>query len=102
MTVEPNTSIADLKVNDGQSMVFQVCLWLRMASLLGIVTSRDIRFETHLDRPVSTVMTPKEKLVTVTESATHRKKCLSLMHKHRIEKVLMVDNDFHLTGPYTQ
>ncbi len=68
--------------------------------LLGIVTSRDIRFETQLDQPITEVMTTKENLVTVTEAATPED-VLFLMHQHRIEKVLMVDDEFHLTGMYT-
>ena len=67
---------------------------------LGIVTHRDLRFETQLDAPVSTVMTPKEKLVTVLEGADDEE-VLSLLHKHRIEKVLVVTEDFELRGMIT-
>ncbi len=66
-------------------------------SLVGIVTNRDLRFETQLDAPVSTVMTPKEKLVTVKEGA-EREEVLALLHKHRIERILIVNDDFHLRG----
>jgi len=68
--------------------------------LVGIVTSRDLRFETRFDNPVSLVMTPKEKLVTVEEN-TDREVVLGLLHEHRIEKVLVVDNEFHLQGMIT-
>lgn len=68
--------------------------------LVGIVTSRDLRFETHLDEPVSSVMTPKQKLVTVKENAD-RDEVLNLLHTHRIEKVLVVDDNFHLQGMIT-
>ena len=68
--------------------------------LVGIVTSRDLRFETRFDNPVSLVMTPKEKLVTVKEN-TDREVVLGLLHEHRIEKVLVVDNEFHLQGMIT-
>ena len=67
---------------------------------IGIVTHRDLRFETQLDAPVSTVMTPKERLVTVREGADEDE-VLSLLHKHRIEKVLVVDDDFELRGMIT-
>ncbi len=67
---------------------------------IGIVTHRDLRFETHLDAPVSTVMTPKERLVTVREGAADDE-VMSLFHKHRIEKVLVVDADFELKGMIT-
>lgn len=69
-------------------------------NLVGIVTSRDLRFETHLDNPVSSVMTPKEKLVTVKEN-TDRKEVLNLLHTYRIEKILVVDDNFHLQGMIT-
>ena len=65
--------------------------------LVGLVTSRDRRFETNLDNPVSSVMTPKEKLVTVKEGAS-KAEVIALLHKHRIERVLVVDDDFRLRG----
>lgn len=68
--------------------------------LVGIVTSRDIRFETNLSLSVEQVMTPKSKLVTVKEGAS-REEVLSLLHKHRIEKLLVVNNAFHLRGLVT-
>lgn len=67
---------------------------------LGIVTQRDLRFETQLDAPVSTVMTPKERLVTVREGADDDE-VLSLLHQHRIEKVLVVSENFELRGMIT-
>ena len=67
---------------------------------VGIVTHRDLRFETQLDAPVSTVMTPRERLVTVCEGAADDE-VLSLLHKHRIEKVLVVSEDFELRGMIT-
>ena len=68
--------------------------------LIGIVTSRDIRFETNLSLPVSAVMTPKDRLVTVKEGAG-REEVRSLLHKHRIEKLLVVNDAFHLRGLIT-
>ena len=68
--------------------------------LVGIVTGRDLRFETQLDNPVSSIMTPKERLVTVKEGA-ERDEVLSLLHKHRIEKVLVINDSFHLKGLIT-
>ena len=67
---------------------------------VGIVTHRDWRYENDLDASVSKIMTPKEKLVTVPEDAPEEE-VLSLLHKHRIEKVLVVDNDFSLKGLIT-
>ena len=69
-------------------------------NLVGIVTGRDIRFVPDLDVQVSEVMTPKERLVTVTEGAGHQE-IQGKLHKHRIEKVLMVDDDFRLRGLVT-
>ncbi|MFT7371681.1 MAG: IMP dehydrogenase [Oleiphilaceae bacterium] len=99
ITVTPSTSvrqvleltaankISGLPVVDGKDLV-------------GIVTGRDIRFESRLDTKVSEIMTPKEKLVTVKEGATS-KKIKDLLHKHRIEKVLVVNDDFELKGLVT-
>lgn len=67
---------------------------------VGIVTHRDLRFETQLDAPVSTVMTPQDKLVTVREGAP-KEEVLLLLHKHRIEKVLVVGDNFELKGMIT-
>jgi len=68
--------------------------------LVGLVTSRDLRFETNQDQPVSAVMTPKDKLVTVQEGASNEE-ILGLLHKHRIERVLVVNGDFQLRGMIT-
>ncbi|NOX91765.1 MAG: IMP dehydrogenase [Gammaproteobacteria bacterium] len=68
--------------------------------LVGIVTSRDLRFETRFDEPVSAIMTGKNKLVTVKEGATSDE-VLALLHKYRIEKVLVVNDDFQLRGLIT-
>ena len=68
--------------------------------LVGIVTSRDRRFETNLDKPVTSVMTPKERLVTVREGAG-REEVIALLHKHRIERVLVINGGFKLRGMIT-
>lgn len=68
--------------------------------LVGIVTSRDLRFETRLDQPVANIMTPKDRLVTVKE-ATEREVVRELLHKHRIEKVLVINDQFQLRGMIT-
>src|SRR6202023_1125217 len=67
---------------------------------VGIVTHRDLRFEDKLDAPVSSVMTPKERLVTVREDAP-KDQVLALLHKHRIEKLLVVNGDHELVGMIT-
>ncbi len=69
-------------------------------NLVGIVTSRDLRFETHLDEPIESAMTAKEELVTVKEGAS-KKEVIELLHQHRIEKVLVVNDEFQLCGMIT-
>jgi IMP dehydrogenase len=68
--------------------------------LVGIVTSRDLRFETRYDSPVSQAMTPKERLITVAEDAD-REEVMRLLHQHRIEKLLVVNDQFKLRGMIT-
>lgn len=68
--------------------------------VVGIVTSRDVLFETNLDQAVSNIMTPKERLVTVPEGTNHEE-VIRLMHQHRIEKILVVDKHFQLSGMIT-
>lgn len=99
ITVTPDITIAELKRITAENGISGVPV-VEGEELVGIVTSRDVRFETHLDRPISTIMTPKERLVTVKEGA-ETEEALALMHKHRIEKVLMVDDAFHLKGLVT-
>jgi IMP dehydrogenase len=69
-------------------------------NLVGIITGRDLRFETDLTKSVSSLMTPKENLVTVKEGAA-REEILGLMHENRIEKILVVDDAFKLVGLIT-
>ena len=68
--------------------------------LVGIATQRDLRFEKRLDQPISSIMTPKERLVTVGENAS-RAEAIDKLHEHRIEKVLVVNDGFELRGMIT-
>jgi IMP dehydrogenase len=68
--------------------------------VVGIVTNRDLRFETRLDQPVRNLMTPRERLVTVPEGAS-REQAMALMHEHRLERVLVVNSRFELKGLIT-
>ena len=70
------------------------------SKVVGIVTHRDLRFERKLDAPVSAVMTPKSRLITVRENAP-KEEVQRLLHKHRIEKVLVVNGDDELKGMIT-
>jgi IMP dehydrogenase len=69
-------------------------------TVVGIVTNRDLRFETRLDEPVRSIMTPRERLVTVQEGAS-LEEAKALMHAHRLERVLVVDASFQLKGLIT-
>ena len=73
---------------------------LKGDDLVGIVTRRDVRFESNLDRPVSSIMTTREKLVTVREGAS-AKEVQGLLHQHRIERILVVNEAFDLRGLIT-
>ncbi|MEX0606998.1 MAG: IMP dehydrogenase, partial [Halofilum sp. (in: g-proteobacteria)] len=99
MTISPDTSIHEaielthrhgfsgLPVVDGQDLV-------------GLITRRDLRFETRFDEPVASIMTPREKLITVREGAS-REEAIELLHKYRIEKVLVVNDRFEMRGMIT-
>ena len=98
-TVSPNATIRevlDLTRAKGISGVPVV----DQGDLVGIVTSRDLRFETRLDESVAKAMTPKEKLITVREGAS-KDEAIRLLHQHRIEKVLVVNDRFQLRGMIT-
>jgi IMP dehydrogenase len=99
ITVSPHTTIRevlDLTRSRGISGVPVVV----GRKAVGIVTHRDLRFERKLDAPVSSVMTPQDRLITVRETAP-KEEVLALLHKHRIEKVLVVNADHELTGMIT-
>ena len=70
------------------------------SSVVGIVTNRDLRFEENLDQPVKNIMTPRAKLVTVKEGAS-LEEARTLMHKHRLERVLVINGDWELRGLMT-
>jgi IMP dehydrogenase len=102
---DPITISEDMTVRD----VLQLTQQHRISGLpvvnpsgrvLGIVTNRDVRFETQLDQPIRNIMTPRERLVTVAEGAP-REEAQALMHKHRLERVLVVDRNFELRGLIT-
>jgi IMP dehydrogenase len=99
ITVTPETSIRDVIDLTRAHNISGVPV-VSGTELVGIVTHRDLRFETKFDAPVSTVMTPKERLVTVREGSA-KNEVLTLLHRHRIEKVLVVDGKFQLRGMIT-
>ncbi len=99
ITVTPDTTVRQVLALTRKHNISGVPV-VQDGKLVGIVTSRDLRFETRYDEPVSRIMTPQERLVTVKEGAT-REEILKLLHEHRIEKVLVVDSDFALKGLVT-
>jgi IMP dehydrogenase len=98
-TVGPNTSVREVMELTQINKISGVPV-VEGENLVGIVTSRDLRFETHFDEPVSSVMTPKDRLVTVKEGADNEE-IRALLHKHRIEKVLVINDKFQLRGLVT-
>jgi IMP dehydrogenase len=100
ITVTPETTVREVMQLTREKNISGVPVVSSGDELVGIVTSRDLRFELQQDEPVSTIMTPKEKLVTVLEGAS-RGEVRKKLHQHRIEKVLVVDDDFKLKGMVT-
>ena len=98
-TVSPNLSIGEVLEITRQHNISGVPV-VDGNNLVGIVTSRDLRFETRLDEKVSSIMTPKDRLVTVKEGAK-KDEVLEKLHTHRIEKVLVVNDNFELRGLIT-
>ncbi|MBB3344608.1 IMP dehydrogenase [Luteimonas sp. RC10] len=98
-TVGPDTSIGEVLRLTRARNISGVPV-VDGGKLVGIVTGRDMRFETKLDDPVRNVMTKHDRLVTVREGAGEDE-VLALLHKHRIEKVLVVNDDFALRGLIT-
>ncbi len=99
ITVPPSMTIAEVLALTRANRISGVPV-VDGTRLVGIVTSRDLRFETHMDQPVSQIMTPQPRLITVQEGAP-REEVISLLHKHRIEKVLVVNGKFQLRGMIT-
>jgi IMP dehydrogenase len=99
VTVSPDQTVGEV-LSITRSRGFSGMPVVDQGRTVGIVTNRDLRFETRLDAPVSLVMTPKDRLVTVREGAD-KKEVLELLARHRIEKVLVVNDQFQLRGMIT-
>ena len=99
ITVTPDMTIREV-IDLTRAMGISGVPVVSESQTVGIVTGRDLRFETQLDAPVSAVMTPQERLVTVAEGADEEE-VVSLLHQHRIEKVLVVGDNFELKGMIT-
>ncbi|MDX1334777.1 MAG: IMP dehydrogenase [Gammaproteobacteria bacterium] len=99
ITVPPTVSIRDVLEITQANNISGVPV-VDGENLVGIVTSRDLRFVTELDAPLTDIMTPRDRLVTVKEGAS-KAEVQALLHKHRIEKILVVNDQFHLRGMIT-
>ncbi|HEX7504794.1 MAG TPA: IMP dehydrogenase, partial [Syntrophales bacterium] len=103
MIVDPITIEPEQKVKNALELMSRYKISgvpvVKGRRLVGILTNRDLRFETNLDQPVANVMT-KDKLVTVSQNIS-LEDSKKLLHKHRIEKLLVVDEDFNLKGLIT-
>lgn len=99
ITINADATIKQLTALTRQHKISGVPV-LENGELVGIVTGRDVRFEPNLNATVASIMTPKDKLVTVKEGAS-AEEIRSLLHKHRIEKVLVVNDNFDLRGLIT-
>ncbi|WP_334132058.1 IMP dehydrogenase [Silanimonas lenta] len=98
-TVSPETTVGEVLKLTRARRISGVPV-VADGQLVGIVTGRDMRFEKHLDAPVSSIMTGRDRLVTVREGASDEE-VLAKLHQHRIEKVLVVDEQFALRGLIT-
>jgi IMP dehydrogenase len=99
VTVSPDITVRELLALTQKHKVsgFPV---VEKGKVVGMVTNRDFRFETNLDAPVRSIMTPKERLIYVSEGASPEE-ARALLHKHRLERVLVVNDAFKLRGLIT-
>jgi IMP dehydrogenase len=99
MTIAPEMTVREVIALQKQHKIsgFPV---VKGGKVVGIVTNRDLRFETRLEQPVKNIMTPQKRLVTVREGAS-REEAMRLMHEHRLERVLVIDAEWQLKGLVT-
>jgi IMP dehydrogenase len=99
ITISPQMTVRDVLVLTRQHRISGLPV-VDGGKVVGIVTNRDLRFETNLDQPIGNIMTPRDKLVTVKEGAS-REEAMALMHQYRLERVLVVNDAFELKGLVT-
>ncbi len=100
VTITPDMSVRDVLDLTRRYRISGLPVVGTDGRVAGIVTHRDLRFESNLDQPIRNVMTPRERLVTVREGAG-REEALALLHQHRLERVLVVNERFELRGLIT-
>jgi len=101
IVIDPVTVTPDMRVRDAIALQRQHGISglpvVENGKVVGIVTNRDLRFEERLDEPLRNIMTPQERLVVMKEGAT-LEEAQALMHRHRLERVLIVNDNFELRG----
>jgi IMP dehydrogenase len=100
ITISQNMTVRDVLNLTNQHKISGLPVVDASGRVDGIVTNRDLRFETNLGQPIKNIMTPRARLVTVREGAS-REEAMALMHKHRLERVLVVNKNFELRGLIT-
>ncbi|HZX31460.1 MAG TPA: IMP dehydrogenase [Rhodocyclaceae bacterium] len=100
ITIAPGMTVRDVMDITRQHRISGLPVVDKSGRVVGIVTNRDLRFETNLDQPVKAIMTPRKRLVTVKEGASVED-AKDLLRKHRLERVLVVDDEFNLRGLIT-
>ena len=100
ITIHPSMTVREVLDLTSRHKISGLPVVNAAGRVVGIVTNRDLRFETNLDQPVKNIMTPRERLVTVREGAS-REEALTLMHKNRLERVLVVNKAYELRGLIT-
>jgi IMP dehydrogenase len=99
ITIDPNMSVDEVMQITRKNKISGLPV-VEKDKIVGIVTNRDLRFETNLTQPIKNVMTPRDRLVTVKEGAT-KEEITSLLHQHRIERLLVINDEDTLTGLIT-
>ncbi|MEO8039106.1 MAG: IMP dehydrogenase [Betaproteobacteria bacterium] len=99
ITISPDMTVRDVLKITRQHHISGLPV-LESGRVVGIVTNRDLRFENNLDQPARDIMTPRERLVTVKEGAS-LEEAMTLLHRHRLERVLVINGDWELKGLIT-
>ena len=100
ITIPPTMTVREVLEITRQYRISGLPVIDKAGKVVGIVTNRDLRFETNLDQPVKAIMTPRRRLVTVNESASVED-AKALIRKHRLERVLVIDDEWHMRGLIT-
>ncbi|BCM24804.1 IMP dehydrogenase [Methyloradius palustris] len=98
-TIQPHMTVRDVLNITRQHKISGLPV-VEGTKVVGIVTNRDLRFETNLDQSIKNIMTPRDRLVTVREGAS-REEVIQLLHQHRLERVLVIDENYELKGLIT-